>query len=40
MKAVLETTHLLLRPWQEEDVDPLVRLLARPEVARYLRLDG
>jgi RimJ/RimL family protein N-acetyltransferase len=40
MKAVLETTHLLLRPWQEEDLDPLVRLLARPEVARFLRLDG
>ena len=40
MKAVLETTHLLLRPWQEEDLDPLVRLLAKPEVARYIRLDG
>jgi len=40
MQAVLETTHLLLRPWQEEDLDPLVRLLARPEVARFLRLDG
>jgi RimJ/RimL family protein N-acetyltransferase len=40
MKAVLETTHLLLRPWQEEDLDPLVRLLAKPEVARFIRLDG
>jgi RimJ/RimL family protein N-acetyltransferase len=40
MKAVIETTHLLLRPWQEEDLDQLVRLLARPEVARYIRLDG
>jgi RimJ/RimL family protein N-acetyltransferase len=40
MKAVLETLHLLLRPWQEDDLDPLVRLLAKPEVARYIRLDG
>src|SRR5215467_3717748 len=40
MKAVIETTHLLLRPWQEDDLDRLVRLLARPEVARYIRLDG
>jgi [ribosomal protein S5]-alanine N-acetyltransferase len=40
MKAVLETTHLLLRPWQEDDLDPLVRLLAKPEVARSIRLDG
>jgi RimJ/RimL family protein N-acetyltransferase len=40
MKAVFETTHLLLRPWQEEDLDPLIRLLAKPEVARYLHLDG
>src|SRR5215469_11059947 len=40
MKAVLETTHLLLRPWQENDLDPLVRLLAMPEVARYIHLDG
>jgi RimJ/RimL family protein N-acetyltransferase len=40
MKAVLETTHLLLRPWQQEDLEPLVRLLATPEVARFLRLDG
>jgi RimJ/RimL family protein N-acetyltransferase len=40
MKAVLETSHLLLRPWQEDDLDPLVRLLARLEVARYIRLDG
>ena len=40
MKAILETKHLLLRPWQEEDLDRLVRLLAKPEVARFLRLDG
>ncbi len=40
MQAVLETTHLLLRPWQEDDLDQLVRLLAKPEVARYLHLDG
>jgi RimJ/RimL family protein N-acetyltransferase len=35
MKAVLETTHLLLRPWREDDVDPLVRLLAKPEVRQF-----
>jgi len=40
MKAVIETTHLLLRPWQEDDLDPLACLLARPEVAHYIRLDG
>jgi RimJ/RimL family protein N-acetyltransferase len=40
MHAVLETTHLLLRPWQEEDLGPLANLLAKPEVARYLHLDG
>jgi RimJ/RimL family protein N-acetyltransferase len=40
MKAVLETTHLLLRPWQEDDLDPLIHLLAKPEVAHYIRLDG
>ena len=40
MQAVIETTHMLLRPWREEDLDLLVRLLARPEVARYIRLDG
>ncbi len=40
MKAVTETPHLLLRPWRQEDLDPLVRLLAKPEVARYIRLDG
>jgi Acetyltransferase (GNAT) domain len=39
MKAILETTHLL-RPWQEEDLNPLVRLLAKLEVARYIRMDG
>jgi len=40
MKAVIETPHLLLRPWQEDDLNPLVRLLAKPEVAHYIRLDG
>ena len=40
MQAVLETPHLLLRPWQEQDLEPLVRLLAKPEVARYLHLNG
>ena len=40
MNALLETTHLRLRPWQEDDLDPLVHLLAKPAVARYIRLDG
>ncbi len=40
MRAAIETTHLLLRPWREEDLDHLVRLLAKPEVARYIRLAG
>jgi RimJ/RimL family protein N-acetyltransferase len=40
MQAVLETLHLLLRPWQEQDLEPLVSLLAKPAVAHYLHLDG
>lgn len=40
MKAPIETTHLLLRPWQEDDLDLLVCLLTTPEVAHYIRLDG
>jgi RimJ/RimL family protein N-acetyltransferase len=40
MQAVIETTRLLLRPWREDDLNPLVRLLAKPEVAHYIRLDG
>ena len=40
MRAAIETTHLLLRPWREEDLDHLVRLLAKPEVARSIHLAG
>ena len=40
MHPIIETTHLLLQPWREEDLDPLVQLLAMPEVARYIRLEG
>ena len=40
MHAVLETPQLLLRPWQQEDLESLARLLAKPAVARFLHLYG
>jgi len=36
---VIETTRLVLRRWREEDVKPLARINADPEVTRFLR-DG
>ena len=37
---VLETPRLVLRTWEEADIDALCALHARPEVARYLSSDG
>src|SRR3546814_18374234 len=34
-RLALESTRLRLRNWHDEDLDPLVRLCADPEVMRY-----
>ena len=36
----IETDRLLLRPWQQDDVERLVALYGDPRVARFLSLDG
>jgi RimJ/RimL family protein N-acetyltransferase len=36
----VETEGLLLRRWQDDDLERLVGLYADPRVARYLSLDG
>jgi RimJ/RimL family protein N-acetyltransferase len=36
----IETARLLLRPWQPDDLERLVRLYADPQVARYISRDG
>jgi RimJ/RimL family protein N-acetyltransferase len=36
----VETERLLLRRWQDDDLERLVGLYADPRVARYLSLDG
>ncbi|MCX2724821.1 GNAT family N-acetyltransferase [Roseibium salinum] len=35
MDILLETERLLLRPWRNEDLDPLAEMCADPEVMRY-----
>ena len=37
--TVVETSRLLLRPWQPDDLGELTRLLADPEVTRYIVLN-
>jgi RimJ/RimL family protein N-acetyltransferase len=37
--TTIETSRLLLRPWQPDDLAELTRLLADPEVTRYLVLN-
>jgi RimJ/RimL family protein N-acetyltransferase len=37
--TTIETPRLLLRPWQTDDLAELTRLLADPEVTRYLVLN-
>lgn len=34
-RIALETSRLRLRSWHDEDLDPLARLCADPEVMRY-----
>jgi RimJ/RimL family protein N-acetyltransferase len=36
----VETARLLLRRWQDDDLEPLVTLFGDPRVARYLSVDG
>jgi len=38
--TTVETARLLLRPWQPDDLERLVRLYADPQVARYVSRDG
>jgi RimJ/RimL family protein N-acetyltransferase len=38
--TTIETSRLLLRPWQSDDLAELTRLLADPEVTRYIILNG
>lgn len=33
---ILETPRLILRGWRESDFDPLARMMADPEVARFI----
>jgi RimJ/RimL family protein N-acetyltransferase len=37
--TTIETSRLLLRPWQSDDLAELTRLLADPEVTRYIILN-
>jgi RimJ/RimL family protein N-acetyltransferase len=37
--TTIETPRLLLRPWQSDDLAELTRLLADPEVTRYIILN-
>jgi RimJ/RimL family protein N-acetyltransferase len=37
--TTIETPRLLLRPWQADDLAELTRLLADPEVTRYIILN-
>ncbi len=36
----VETARLLLRRWQDDDLEPLVTLFGDPRVARFLSVDG
>jgi RimJ/RimL family protein N-acetyltransferase len=38
--SVVETARLLLRPWQDDDLERLVALYGDPRVARFLSVDG
>jgi RimJ/RimL family protein N-acetyltransferase len=37
---VIETAHLILRPWRLADVAPNMAMLADPGTARFITLDG
>jgi RimJ/RimL family protein N-acetyltransferase len=37
--TAIETSRLLLRPWQPDDLGELTRLLTDPEVIRYIVLN-
>jgi RimJ/RimL family protein N-acetyltransferase len=39
MVTAIETSRLLLRPWQPDDLAQLTRLLSDPEVTRYIVVD-
>lgn len=36
----LETPRLTLRPWRPDDIDPFAAMMAEPETARFITLDG
>jgi RimJ/RimL family protein N-acetyltransferase len=36
----VETARLLLRRWQDDDLEPIVALYADPQVSRFLSVDG
>ena len=38
--SAIETARLLLRPWQDDDLERLVALYGDPQVARFLSVDG
>ncbi len=37
--TTLETKRLILRPWQQSDLDDFAAMMADPDVARYITLD-
>jgi RimJ/RimL family protein N-acetyltransferase len=38
--SAVETARLLLRPWQDDDLERLVALYGDPRVSRFLSVDG
>ena len=38
--SAIETARLLLRPWQDDDLERLVALYGDPRVSRFLSVDG
>jgi RimJ/RimL family protein N-acetyltransferase len=39
MKREIETPRLVLRPWSDDDLDHLARILANPQVVRYITYE-